>query len=80
MQVIGGGVFQALGKPLHAVLLSLSRQVLVLIPLVLIMPRLFGLNGVWLSFPISDALSFIITLVFLVAAVKSLPATGDSAH
>ena len=73
VQVIGGGVFQALGKPVQALLLSLSRQVLVLIPLVLIMPRLFGLNGVWLSFPVADTLSFLITLAFLITAVKHLP-------
>lgn len=73
VQVIGGGVFQALGKPVQALLLSLSRQVLVLIPLVLVMPRFFGLNGVWLSFPVSDTLSFFITLAFLVTAVRHLP-------
>ena len=79
IQVIGGGVFQALGKSVQALLLSLSRQVLVLIPLILIMPRLFGLNGVWLSFPVADTLSFLITLAFLVTAVRNLPKeTGSS--
>jgi Na+-driven multidrug efflux pump len=73
IQIIGGGVFQALGKPVQALLLSLSRQVLVLIPLVLIMPRLFGLNGVWLSFPMADIVSFLITLIFLITAVRNLP-------
>lgn len=73
VQIIGSGIFQALGKSVHALLLTLSRQVLVLIPLVLIMPRIFGLNGVWLSFPAADIISFLITLAFLVTAVRKFP-------
>lgn len=76
IQVIGSGIFQALGKSVQALLLTLSRQVLVLIPLVLIMPRLFGLTGVWLSFPVADIISFLITLAFLLTAVKKMPEEG----
>lgn len=57
-QVVGTTVFQALGKARPAFLLSLVRQILFLLPLILVLPRFYGLNGVWASFPISDILSF----------------------
>ncbi|MGM8215628.1 MATE family efflux transporter [Bacillaceae bacterium W0354] len=56
--IVAGGLYQALGKPKQALILSLSRQLLILIPLVLILPRFWGVNGVWLAFPISDILAF----------------------
>ncbi|WP_339217915.1 MATE family efflux transporter [Ornithinibacillus sp. FSL M8-0202] len=65
VQVVAGGLYQALGKPKQALILSLSRQILMLIPLVLILPHYFGVIGVWLAFPISDVLSFILTAILL---------------
>lgn len=64
-QVIGATTFQALGKPLPAFLLSVSHRVLFLVPLVLILPSLLGINGVWLTFPISDLLTLFITIPLL---------------
>jgi Na+-driven multidrug efflux pump len=72
-QIIGGGVFQALGKAIPALLLTLSRQVLILIPLVIILPFFFGLNGVWYAFPVSDAASFLITWVLIRSVMGRLP-------
>ncbi|GAE34255.1 MATE family efflux transporter [Halalkalibacter akibai] len=54
VQVVGSGLYQALGKPKQALILSLSRQLIFLIPLVLILPHFIGVYGVWLAFPISD--------------------------
>ena len=71
-QVVGSGLFQALGKALEALVLSLARQVLILIPMVLILPVFFGITGVWLSFPVSDALSFIITLFLVIAQMRKI--------
>lgn len=65
IQVVTGGVFQALGKARVAFILSLSRQVLFLIPLILILPFIFGLYGIWLAFPVADLLSFILALWFI---------------
>lgn len=65
VQVVAGGLYQALGKPKQALVLSLSRQILMLIPLVLILPHYFGVIGVWLAFPISDVLAFILTAILL---------------
>lgn len=65
IQMVTGAVFQALGKARAAFILSMSRQVLFLIPLILILPSIFGLNGVWLAFPVADLLSFILALWFI---------------
>ncbi|MCP3032880.1 MATE family efflux transporter [Halobacillus sp. A1] len=65
VQIIAGGIYQALGKPKPALILSLSRQVIFLIPLVIILPSFFGVTGVFLAFPISDFLSFLLSSYLL---------------
>ncbi len=64
-QFVGATLFQAVGKALPSLFLSLSRQILILIPLIIILPRYLGLTGIWISFPISDLLTGIITLILL---------------
>ncbi|MFD1019301.1 MATE family efflux transporter [Thalassobacillus hwangdonensis] len=64
-QVVSGGLYQALGKARPAFILSMARQVLFLIPLVLVLPHFFGVTGVWLAFPLSDVLAFTLSMVFL---------------
>lgn len=65
VQLIGSAYFQAVGKARKALLLTLSKQGFFLIPLVLILPNLFGIFGVWVAFPISDILSTLLTAYFL---------------
>ncbi|CAL2101019.1 Multi antimicrobial extrusion protein (Na(+)/drug antiporter), MATE family of MDR efflux pumps [Tenacibaculum sp. 190130A14a] len=64
-QLIGSAYFQAAGKALPALLLTLLKQGFLLIPLVYIMPKFFGVNGVWMSFPIADILATLVTYVYL---------------
>ena len=64
-QLVGAAYFQAAGKAMPALILTLLKQGIFLIPLVFIMPKFFGLNGVWFSFPIADVLSTVVTLIFL---------------
>jgi len=52
--------------------LSLSRQVLILIPALLILPKLFGLSGVWMAGPIADFTSFLIAAVLITFSLKHL--------
>lgn len=54
MQIVVTNYFQSIGKAAMAILLSLTRQVLFLIPLIIILPRVFGLTGVWVAGPVSD--------------------------
>ena len=65
VQLIGAAYFQAAGKPIKATMLTLSKQGFFLIPLVLILPRFFGIFGVWVAFPIADVLSTIVTGILL---------------
>lgn len=61
LQIVGANFFQALGKSKKAALLSLSRQVLLLIPLLLILPRFWGLSGVFAAYPLADAGATLVT-------------------
>lgn len=70
IQLIGSAYFQAIGKAKPALLLTLTRQGFFFIPLVLILPNYFGEIGVWISFPIADLLSTIVTGYFLNREVK----------
>jgi len=78
IQIMGGQLFQAIGKPVQASILSLSRQILFLIPALLLMPSLFesiGLRailGVYWAFPISDFCASIISAVFVYKEFKAM--------
>jgi putative MATE family efflux protein len=71
-QIISSNYFQAIGKAKISIFLSLSRQVIILIPLLFILPKFFGLNGVWVSSPSADALSSILTASFLFVEIRHL--------
>lgn len=71
-QVVASNYFQAVGKPLQAALLGLSRQVLILIPAILILPKFFGIDGVLGAGPVSDLLSAVITGVILLFDLRRL--------
>lgn len=64
-QLIGAAYFQAIGKAKPALLLTLTRQGFFFIPLIFILPNLYGEFGVWVSFPIADVLSTLVTAYFL---------------
>lgn len=76
-QIISSNFFQAIGEGTIAMFLSIARQVLVLVPLVYIMPKLFGVTGVWLAQPISDLISTLITAFFIIRMFKKINATEN---
>ncbi len=71
-QIVSSNYFQAIGKAKHSMFLSLSRQIIFLIPLLLLLPNFFQLNGVWLASPVSDILSSIVAGIFLFRELKRL--------
>ncbi|NLB89384.1 MAG: MATE family efflux transporter [Syntrophomonadaceae bacterium] len=71
-QIIGSNYFQAVGKPVHAAILSLSRQVLIFIPLLLILPNIWGIDGVWRTAPIADILSVLLNGAFVFFEMRKL--------
>ncbi len=72
LQTCGTTYFQALGNSVASILLGMSRQFILLIPLVLLLPSFLGLMGVWLAFPLADILASIITLIWLINNIKKL--------
>lgn len=71
-QMVGGSLFQALGKAKPAFVLALSRQVLVLLPLLFVLPKKFGLIGLWACFPIADFASFLMTAAWVWVEMRVL--------
>jgi Na+-driven multidrug efflux pump len=70
--MVGSTVFQAIGKATQSFVTSIARGVLFLFPLVFTLPRFWGTDGVWISFPIADALSLILTLSLFIPQVKKM--------
>lgn len=77
IQIVITNYFQAIGKASRAIFLSLTRQVLFLIPLVLILPSFFQLDGIWMSGPISDFLSAMLAISFLIREFRYLQRKHD---
>ena len=65
-QMVTSNFFQSIGMAGKAIFLSLTRQMLILLPCLLILPHFFGVAGVWYSMPVSDLLASLIALVMLV--------------
>lgn len=65
INIIGATLFQALGRARPSFILSVSRPVLFLLPMVLLLPRLYELNGVWAAFPAADLMAVVLTVLFL---------------
>lgn len=64
-QMVVTNFFQSIGKAKVSIFLSLSRQMIFLLPLVLVLPPIFGIDGVWWAMPASDTISAIVTLVIM---------------
>ena len=75
VQLIGSAYYQAIGKAVPALLLTLTKQGFFLIPLILILPGFFGLDGIWLAFPIADVSSALVVYIFLKKGMKELTLT-----
>lgn len=70
LQLIGAAYFQAIGKALPALILTLTRQAIFFIPLMYILPVFYDEIGIWMSFPIADVLATVVTYYFLKREVK----------
>jgi putative MATE family efflux protein len=77
--MLGTGYFQAVKKPIPALVPNMIRQLVLLVPLYLVLPLFFGLAGVWMAGPISDAAAVIVTIAFLLPEMRRLGAkAGDT--
>lgn len=64
--IIGGSVFQALGNGVYSLIVSVARQLIVLVPAAYILASIGGLNLVWWCFPIAEIMSLTVTVIFLI--------------
>lgn len=78
-QIIGSSYFQAIGKPKLATLLTLSRQLLVLVPCLILFSKLFGINGVVFATPTADLLAALLTLFVFTKDVRNLDKINEKA-
>lgn len=71
-QIICSNYFQAVGKAVQSTILGLSRQVLLFIPLLLVLPHFWGIDGVWRTAPIADGLSVLLTAALIYFEMKKI--------
>ncbi|GAB1450353.1 MATE family efflux transporter [Draconibacterium sp.] len=71
-QVVASNFFQSVGKAKIATFATLFRQVILLIPLILIFPGFWGINGIWIAFPVADTLSALVVSFLLIREWKYL--------
>lgn len=71
-QIVTTNFFQSLGEATKSIFMSLSRQVIFLLPFLLILPPIFKLDGVWYSFPVSDLLAALIGMVLLIIEMRKI--------
>ncbi len=64
-QIVIQNFFQSVGKPQMSIFLSLTRQLLFLIPFLIFLPRIWGIKGVWASMAASDIIAFLVAIVTL---------------
>ena len=76
-QMIATNFFQSLGMVKKSIILSLSRQILFLLPLLYTLPLMLGADGVWISYPISDALATLLTIFMLGRLFKKFNRLND---
>jgi Na+-driven multidrug efflux pump len=69
--MVGTMVFQAIGKPVQAFIAAAARPVAFLVPAALILSHFFNLNGVWLSYPAADLLTFLLVLVIILPVLNT---------
>ena len=70
--IIIGSVFQALGNGVYSLIVSVMRQLVVLLPAAFLLAKFFGLNAVWWSFPIAEVMSFAVTMICFLRIKKQI--------
>ncbi len=75
VQIVSYFYFMAIHKPMRALILSISRQVLFILPMLIVLPRFFSVAGVWMAYPVADALSILLSAWWLYRFVRKPLAT-----
>ena len=75
--IVAGNLFQCLGMVRTAIVLSLSRQLLCLLPFLYLLPLWFGVKGVWISFPVADLISTVLAAIFVMRLMRKFDRLKD---
>ena len=70
--IIAGSVCQAIGNPFHSLLISVCRQVLVLLPVAYFFSLTGVLDNIWLAFPVAELVSFILSMIFFRKTIRGV--------
>ncbi|MGM0499307.1 MAG: MATE family efflux transporter [Bacillota bacterium] len=71
LNIIGVATFQAVGKGMPSFAITFLRQAILLVPGMYLLGKFFGLNAVWLSFPIAESVSFVLMIIWLISTIKN---------
>ncbi len=80
INMMGMAYFQSVAKPVHAFFLGLLRQFVFLLPLLYVLPRIWGLLGVWIATPIADGLAILVTALVMIVHFKKGLTIKDGAY
>ncbi len=69
-QMVASNFFQSIGMAHKSIFLSLTRQLIFLIPMLVVLPRFFGVTGVWISMPLSDAAATIVSAIMIISYIR----------
>ena len=72
LQIVASNFFQSIGLAKHSIFLSLTRQLIFLLPGLYIFPLFMGINGIWLAGPVADFLAFVVTMLMLRVQIKKI--------
>lgn len=79
-QIVAGGFFQYIGRAPMAMFMSTTRQLLFLLPLLLVLPKQFGAMGAWISMPIADAGAVVVAALLLFFEIRKLRRMEHDMH
>jgi len=71
-QIVSSNFFQSIGFAAKSIIQSLSRQLIFLVPGIILLPRIWGLTGLWIAIPVSDTLAAMLSLFLLVVQLRHL--------
>ncbi len=80
VQICTATFFPSIGKGIKGAMLSFSKQIVFLIPMIILLPKFWGLKGLMFAQPLTDLFTFFVAVYFMVDEVKHMPADGESAE
>ena len=78
VQPVTGSFFTSIGKAFKGAFIAMTRQIIFLLPLIIILPKIFGIDGIMYAGPIADAMALIVTILFITKEIKNIKKLEDT--